>query len=76
MALYAVRNKASGNIRLVDADNQAQALRHVAGDEYAVTIPKSREVAQLVADGVKVEDYGEQPDAAEPQGEQGGQGDE
>ena len=71
MALYAVRNKASGNIRLVDALTNSAALRHVAGDEYAVTIPKSREVAKLVADGVKVEDYGEQPDAVEPQGEQG-----
>lgn len=66
MALYAVRNKASGNIRLVDADNQAQALRHVAGDEYAVTIPKSREVAKLVADGVKVEDYGADPEPPAP----------
>lgn len=71
MALYAVRNKASGNIRLVDALTNSAALRHVAGDEYSVTIPKAREVAKLVADGVKVEDYGEQPDAVEPQGEQG-----
>ncbi len=65
MALYAVRHKASGSIRLVDAPTNAAALRHVAGDEYAVTIPKAREVAKLAADGVPVEDYGEAP-AGEP----------
>lgn len=71
MALYAVRNKATGKIRLVDAPTNSGALRHVAGDEFSVTIPKPREVAKLVADGVTVEDYGEQPEAVEPQGKQG-----
>lgn len=64
MALYAVRNKATAAIRLVDAPTNAAALRHVAGDEFVVTTPKSREVAKLVADGVKVEDYGEGQDDA------------
>ena len=70
MALYAVRNKATDKIRLVDAPTNSAALRHVAGDEFAVTIPKPREVAKLVADGVKVEDYGAEPEAGEPQVEQ------
>ena len=63
MALYAVRNKTTGKIRLVDAPINSAALRHIAGDEFAVTIPKPREVAKLVADGVKVEDYGAEPEA-------------
>ena len=59
MALYAVRHKASGKIRLVDgAPTNSSALRHVAGDEYDVTIPKPREVARLVSKGAHVEDYG------------------
>lgn len=60
MAIYAVRNKAIGKIRLVDAPTNSAALRHVAGDEYAVTIPKPRELAELAGRGVMVEDYGTQ----------------
>lgn len=60
MALYAVRNKATGKIRLIDAPTNSAALRHVAGDEYAVTIPKPRELAELAGRGVMVEDYGAQ----------------
>jgi hypothetical protein len=71
MAVYGVRHKASGKIRLVDAKLRVQALNHVAGDEYAVTIPAAREIAELARQGVVIEDYGEQPEAVEPQGEQG-----
>lgn len=60
MAVYGVRHKASGKIRLVDAKLRVQALNHVAGDEYAVTIPKPRELAELAGRGVMVEDYGAQ----------------
>lgn len=63
MALYAVRHKATGDIRMVAAPTNAAALRHVAGDEYAVTIPKPREIAELAGRGVTVEDYGEEPEA-------------
>lgn len=71
MPMYAVRNKLTDKYRLVDALTASAALRHVAGDEYSVTIPKAREAAKLVADGVTVEDYGEPLGAVEPQGEQG-----
>lgn len=63
MAIYAVRRKETGTIRLVEAPTNAAALRHVAGDEYAVTIPKPRELAELAGRGVTVEDYGAEPEA-------------
>ncbi|MGN6290437.1 MAG: hypothetical protein ACTHNA_14375 [Sphingopyxis terrae] len=63
MAVYGVRHKASGKIRLVDAKLRVQALNHVAGDEYAVTIPAAREIAELARQGVIIEDYGAEPEA-------------
>lgn len=57
MTEYAVRNKTTDQIRMVDAPNQAGALRHVAGDEYEVTIPTRRQAMELASNGVKLEDY-------------------
>lgn len=71
MAIYAVRHEATGDIRMVDAPTNAAALRHVVGDEYAVTIPKPREIAELAGRGVTVEDYGEEPEV-EPVAQEGG----
>jgi hypothetical protein len=59
MALYSVRNKETGAIRLVDAQQNAQALRHVAEDVFEVLVAKPRQIAELVAKGVKLETYGE-----------------
>ncbi len=52
--LYAVTRK-GGDTRLVKASSQAQALRHVATDEYAVTIPSPLTTVDLVSNGVAVE---------------------
>ena len=51
--LYKV--KSAAKTHLVLANNQAQALRHVAGKEYTVEVAKAVEVAQMVASGVAVE---------------------
>lgn len=75
VCVYGVRHRATDTIHLVEADNQAQALRHVAGRDYEITRPAGREISELGRRGVFVEVYGEKPDAVEPQGEQG-QGDD
>lgn len=40
---------------LVMAGSQAQALRHVAGSVYKVSIAKTVEVAQLMSSGTVIE---------------------
>jgi hypothetical protein len=52
--LYAI-TRAGVSTRLVKANSQAQALRHVATDEYSVTIPSPLETVDLVSQGVVVE---------------------
>lgn len=59
MALYSVRNKETGAIRLVDAKVNAQALNHVASDVFEVLVAKPRQIAELVANGIALETYGE-----------------
>lgn len=56
--VYGVRHKATDTIRLVEADNQAQALRHVAGSDYEITRPSQRETNELARRGVFVEEFG------------------
>ena len=41
--------------QLVLATSQAQALRHIAGKTYKVEIAKAIDVAEMVRDGVQVE---------------------
>lgn len=73
MALYSVRNKETGAIRLVDAQQNAQALRHVAEDVFEVLVAKPRQIAELVAKGVSLETYGEtgQPQLQEGEAQNG-----
>lgn len=40
---------------LVQAISQAQALRHVAGKQYAVEVAKAIDVAQLMSKGAQIE---------------------
>jgi len=40
---------------LVQATNQAQALRHIAGKTFNVEVAKTLDVVQLLTDGMKVE---------------------
>lgn len=52
--LYFVSDSDSGAEMLVDATNPAQAIRHAAR-HFKANPASPREVARLVADGVKVE---------------------
>jgi hypothetical protein len=53
--IYAVTRKGHGTLRLVKAGNWAQALRHVAKDEYAVDVAEQDQLVEAVNRGVKVE---------------------
>jgi len=53
--IYAVTRKGHGTLRLVKATNWAQALRHVAKDEYAVDVAEQDQLVEAVNRGVKVE---------------------
>ncbi len=41
---------------LVEAASAASALRHVAAKRFRVEIAKPKDIAQMMADGAKVED--------------------
>lgn len=58
--IYVVSKKNADPLagRLVDASSQAQAIRHVVGDEYQATIASTRGVANLIELGVKIETAG------------------
>lgn len=59
MPIYAVKTKGEveySKARLVRADNQAQAMRHVAQDTLEVKVATTEEAVKLGAAGVKVED--------------------
>ena len=45
----------NGAEHLVQAVSQAQALRHVAGKQYAVDVAKALDVAQMMSKGIKIE---------------------
>jgi len=53
--IYAVTRKGHGTLRLVKATNWAQALRHVAKDEYTVDVAEQDQLVEAVNRGVKVE---------------------
>lgn len=57
--IYFVVNTKTGAERLIDAVNEAQAIRHVARDEYAASVAGQRTLVELLAKGVKVERAGE-----------------
>jgi len=60
--IYVVSNKAPEghpkSFRLVDATSQAQAIRHVAADEYECHVAQTKELAILMNNGVKIETAG------------------
>jgi hypothetical protein len=49
------RVTAGSNTHLVQANSQAQALRHVAGKMFSVEIAKAVDVAQAMMAGAKLE---------------------
>lgn len=53
--IYVVSNSATGAQRLVEAPHPAQALRHVTSQDYAVRAASARVVADLMNQGVKLE---------------------
>jgi hypothetical protein len=53
--MYKVTEKATGNVRLVDAFNADKAIGFVASDKYECKVAKAADIAQLVGSGVKVE---------------------
>lgn len=57
MIEYAVRHNSTGKIRLVEAPNNAAALRRVAGEEYTVTIPTRAEMFKFAKDGLELEPW-------------------
>lgn len=52
--LYFVSDAETGTELLIDAANPSQAIRHAAR-HFKADIAKPKDVARLVADGVKVE---------------------
>lgn len=53
--IYKVWDLVTGDTRLIDASSAAQAVRHVAVGKFSAKIPTTKEVADLVAKGAKVE---------------------
>ena len=43
------------NVRLIEATNPAQALRHCATQRYLIGVAKATDVAYLMGKGVRVE---------------------
>ncbi len=53
--IYAVKRQSSGTTRLVRATSQAQALRHVALDEYDVDVASQDQLVNALGVGIAVE---------------------
>ena len=54
--LYLVREISTGNTRLIEATNAAQAMKHVAETTHTCEVVTSTSVAaRLVSGGIKVE---------------------
>lgn len=45
----------AGNVYLVQASSQAQALRHIAGKLYQIDVAKAIDVAVMMGNGATVE---------------------
>lgn len=54
--IYEVKDKETGKVSLVKATTQAQSLRFAARDKFAVEVASAIRVAELMADGAKVQD--------------------
>lgn len=57
--IYKVVNAKDQSVALVEASSPAMARNHCARNQYAVSLPTTREVADLVVAGTKVETAGE-----------------
>ncbi len=61
---YIITDK-SGATRLVQASNQAQALRHAAINQFTVRTATANDVLELMAKGVQPEVASQEKDAQE-----------
>lgn len=69
MSIYLVKEKATGDQRLVDAKSDNAAIKHVATDRFDVTIiRKPGEALRLMQGGIKLETAGEEvvPEKEDP----------
>jgi len=64
-AVYDERTLATDGQRLVRAGTRAQALRHVAQGTFTVVVASQDELVELLGQGIKVEDAGEEVREAE-----------
>jgi hypothetical protein len=53
--LYIIRNKKTGEARIIEASTAAAAIKHVVSDSFRVEVGKAKEVALLMSEGVKHE---------------------
>lgn len=67
MATQRIYTVTDGKVtQLVQASNQAQALRYVAGKRYSVQAAKPVDVAKLMSSGIQLEMAGPDFDAETP----------
>ncbi|SEO64076.1 hypothetical protein SAMN02800692_1551 [Luteibacter sp. UNC138MFCol5.1] len=59
--IYTVKRSNTNSVRLVRATSQAQALRHVALDEYTVEVAGQDELVRALHDGADVETAAAEP---------------
>lgn len=55
MAIYAVKQQGSEQVRLVKAKTQAQAIGHVVRDTYKATALNTEQFCDYTEKGIKVE---------------------
>lgn len=53
--IYAVKTKGENKQRLVEATSSAQAIKHVAAEQFSVEVATTKVVAELMAAGAKLE---------------------
>jgi hypothetical protein len=53
--IYIVKDRLNQSTRLVRANNPAQALRHVATDQFTVAPAKTNDLALLLGTSIQVE---------------------
>jgi hypothetical protein len=53
--VYIVRDRLNQSTRLIRANNPAQALRHVANDQFTVAPAKTNDLVALLGSSIEVE---------------------
>lgn len=59
--VYHSRHKTTGKVRLLRAISRASAYRHVAEDEFELSIASQDQLIEAMQSGVKVEDVKAEP---------------